>query len=65
MVRFPFAVIRNDPGSLLAAVLERVHPERRERGGIGVAIHPEYAAFFVEMIGVQGHPAILVSEPAT
>jgi hypothetical protein len=45
--------------------LERVHPERRERRGIGVTIDPEYAAFFVEMIGVQGHPAILVSERVT
>jgi hypothetical protein len=59
------AVIGDDPGSLLPAMLERVHPERRERRGIGVAIDPEYSAFFVEMVGVQGHPAILVSEPAT
>jgi hypothetical protein len=50
-------------------MLERVHPERRERRRIGVAIDPEYAAFFMEMIGAQGvgvrHPAILVSEPVT
>src|SRR5690349_20837476 len=59
------AVIGDDAGSLLTAMLERVHPEGRERRRIGVAIDPEYAAFFVEMIGVQGHPAILVSEPAT
>src|SRR5271155_5491734 len=59
------AVIGDDPGSLLTAMLERVHPERRERRSIGVAIDPEHAAFFVEMIDVQGHPAILVSEPAT
>jgi hypothetical protein len=59
------AVISDDPGSFLTAMLERVHPERRERRGIGVTIDPEYAAFFVEMIGVQGHPAILVSEPVT
>jgi hypothetical protein len=59
------AVIGDDPGCFLTAMLERVHPERSERRRIGVAIDPEYAAFFVEMIGVQGHPAILVSEPAT
>src|SRR5580704_2524344 len=59
------AVIGDDPGCFLTAMLERVHPERSERRRIGVAIDPEYAAFFVEMIAVQGHPAILVSEPAT
>ena len=59
------AVISDDPGGFLTAMLQRMHPERRERCRIGVAIDPEYAAFFVEMIGVQGHPAILVSEPAT
>src|ERR1700686_5038838 len=47
------AVIGDDPGSLLTAMLERMHPERREGRRVGVAIDPEYAAFFVEMIGVQ------------
>ena len=44
------AVIGDDPGSLLAAMLQRVQTERRQRRGVGVAIDPEYAAFFVEMI---------------
>src|SRR5690242_17080161 len=50
------AVIGDDPGGFLTTMLQSVHPQRSERRGIGVAIDPEYAAFFVEMIGVQGHP---------
>src|SRR5258708_39609597 len=47
-------IIGDDAGGLLAAMLQRVQPQRSERRRIGVPIHPEHAAFFMEMIGVQG-----------
>ena len=48
------AVIGDDAGRLLSAMLQRVQAERRERRRLGVAIDPEHAAFLVQMIGVQG-----------
>ena len=48
------AIIGDDAGGLLAAMLQRMQAERGKRRRIGVAIHPEHAAFVMEMIGVQG-----------
>src|SRR6266446_7083415 len=39
------AVIGDDPGRLLAAMLERVEAERDQRRGLGMAIDAEDAAF--------------------
>jgi len=48
------AIIGDDPGSLLPAVLQRVEAECRQCCRIGVAKDPEHAAFFMEVIRVQG-----------
>src|SRR6516164_6766055 len=48
------AIIGHDPGSFLAAMLQRVQAERHQGSCVGMPVHAEYAAFFVEMIGVQG-----------
>ena len=48
-------VIGDDAGRLLTAVLQRVQAERNERRRIGMAIHPEHAALFMEMIPVDGN----------
>ena len=48
------AVIGDDAGRLLAAMLQRVQPERRQRRRVGVAVHPEDAAFFVEVVQIEG-----------
>src|SRR5271170_4207187 len=48
------AVIRDDPRRLLAAMLQRVEAQRRQRPRFGMAEHAEHAAFFVEMIVVEG-----------
>src|SRR2546421_8262892 len=37
----------------LAAMLQRMQPERRQRGGVRMAVDPEHAALFVEMIRVS------------
>ncbi len=47
------AVIRDDAGRFLAAMLQGMQTERRQRGGVRMAIDPEHAAFFVEMIRVN------------
>jgi hypothetical protein len=47
------AVEGNDAGGLLAAVLERVQAQRRDRGGVRVAKDTEHAAFFAEPIGIR------------
>src|SRR6516165_7266676 len=48
------AVIGDDSGRLLAAMLQRVQTERRQRRRIGMAIHSEDAAFFVEVVRIEG-----------
>src|SRR5262249_28967711 len=37
----------------LAAVLERVQPERGDGGGVGVAVDAEHAAFLAQVIAVE------------
>ena len=44
------AVIGDDAGRLLAAMLQRVQPERGQRRRVGVPVDPENAAFLVETI---------------
>ena len=41
-----FAVEGDDAGGLLAAMLQGVQAERRDRGGVGMTENAEYAAFF-------------------
>jgi hypothetical protein len=43
-----------DPGGFLSAVLQRVQPERDERGGTIAAGHAEHAAFLAQRIAVFG-----------
>ena len=52
------AVIGDDAGRLLAAMLQRMQAERGQRRRVGMAVDAEHAAFLVQMIGVAGisHP---------
>jgi hypothetical protein len=51
------AVIGDDAGRFLAAVLQGVQPERGQRRRVGMAVNPEHAAFLVEMVvSVAGRP---------
>jgi len=45
-----FTVIDDDPGGLLAAVLQRMQTKRRVSGGIGMIVDTEHAALVVEVI---------------
>ena len=47
------AVERDDPGGLLAAVLQRVQSERGDRRGVGMAEDAEHAAFLAQPVGVR------------
>ncbi len=49
-----FAVERDDPGRLLAAMLERVEPQRGQRGRVVVAKDAKNAAFLVKFVIVKG-----------
>jgi hypothetical protein len=46
----PGAVIGDNAGGFLAAMLERVQPKRRDGGGIGVAENAEHAALFAQRV---------------
>src|SRR5215813_10510872 len=48
------AIIGDDTGRLLPTMLQRVQAERRQRRGVRVAVHPEDAAFFVEVVQIEG-----------
>ena len=47
------AVIGDDAGRLLAAMLQRMQPERGQRRRVGMPENPENAAFLVETIAVR------------
>ena len=47
------AVIGDDAGRLLAAMLQRVQAERRQRRRLGMAEDAEHAAFLVQMVVVE------------
>src|SRR5262249_38994930 len=49
----PPAIEGDDPGRLLAAVLEGVQAERRDRGRVRVPEYAEYAALFAQPIAVK------------
>src|SRR4029077_8505933 len=49
----PLAVEGDDAGGFLAAVLQRVQAERRDRGCVGVAENAEYAALLAQPIGIK------------
>src|SRR5262245_58752650 len=47
------AVVVDDAGRFLAAMLERVQSERRDRGGVRVAEHAEDAALLTQPVVVE------------
>jgi hypothetical protein len=47
------AVEGDDAGGFLAAMLERVQPERGDGGGLGVAEDAEHAAFLAERVAFE------------
>ena len=47
------AVEGDDAGRLLAAMLQGVQAERRDRGGVGVAEDAEDAAFLAQRVAVE------------
>src|SRR3954453_3765433 len=47
------AVVGDDAGSFLAAMLERVQSERRNRRSIRVAEHAEYAALLTQPVIIK------------
>ena len=48
------AVIGDDADRLLAAMLQRMKSERRQRSRFGVSVDSEHTAFLMEMIVIQG-----------
>ena len=48
------AVIGDDAGGFLAAMLQGMQPQHRQRAGIGMAENAEHAAFFMQGIVVEG-----------
>lgn len=48
------AVVADDAGRLLAAVLERVQPQRREGAGVLVSEYAENTAFLVQFVRIEG-----------
>ena len=57
------AVIGDDAGRLLAAMLQRVQAERGQRRRVGMAVDAEDAAFFVEMVVVAGDRSSASADP--
>ena len=53
----PGAVERHDAGRLLAAMLQCVQPERRDRGRVRMAEDAEHAALLVQAVLLQVDPA--------
>jgi hypothetical protein len=47
------AVEADDAGGLLAAVLQRMQPERGDGGGVGMAENAEHAAFLAQAVRLQ------------
>src|SRR5262249_28871490 len=47
------AIIGDDAGGFLAAMLQGVQSERRDRRGIGVAEHAEYAALLTQPVIIK------------
>src|SRR5260370_23190231 len=58
----PAAVIADDAGGLLAAVLERMQAERRDCGGVRMAVDAEHAAFLAQPVAVEVHVGIFRPE---
>jgi hypothetical protein len=48
-----FAVIGDDAGGFLAAVLERMQAERGDGGCVGVSENAEDAAFLAQAVGIR------------
>jgi hypothetical protein len=49
-----FAVIGDNSGGFLAAMLKGVEPERSQRSGVGMSENPENTAFFMRMVVIEG-----------
>ena len=49
----PLAVVADNAGRFLAAMLEGVESEGGDGCRVGVAVDAEYAAFFAEPVGVH------------
>src|SRR5215468_6301125 len=49
----PAAVIADDAGGLLAAVLERMQAERRDCRSVRMAVDAEHAAFLAKPVAVE------------
>ena len=47
-------LVCDDPGSLLATVLQCVEAERCQSSGIDVAVHTENSAFFMQFVVIEG-----------
>ena len=47
------AVVGDDAGGFLAAMLERVQPERGDGGCVGMTVDAEDAAFFAQPVAVD------------
>ena len=50
----PAAVIADDAGRFLAAVLESMKAERGDGGGVGVSVDAEDAAFLAQPVAIEG-----------
>ena len=59
------AVEGDDARRLLPAMLQRVQPERGQRGGLRVAENAEHAAFLAQAVGVGSSNGIALNRLAT
>ena len=59
----PTAVIANDAGGLLAAMLERMKAERGDGCGIGMTVDAEDAAFFAQAVAIKVEVVITRAVP--
>ena len=60
------AVVADDAGGLLAAVLQGVQAERGDGGGVGVSVDAEHAAFLAQPVAVElevERPEIALADP--
>ena len=53
------SVIGDDAGRFLAAMLERMQAEHRQRGRIGVPENAEHAALLVQRVVVEGQLVVI------
>src|SRR5215216_6292880 len=56
------AIEADDPGSFLAAMLQGMQAERRNGGGVRMAVNTEHAAFFAQAVAIQVGRAVVMGE---